>query len=206
MEQTLPIRYNLDEEVYHLLIDNVNNNLRVAIPGIIQSYNATTQTASVQLAIMEKINMSGNLTWENISTLVDVPIMFPRGGGFSITFPVTKGTECLVIFSDMCIDGFWQSGGVGNLQPDKRRHDLSDGLAIITGISQPNKLTNVSTANLQIRSDDGGTLVDIAKGSIGLTATNVAINSTNVTIAGKNFLSHTHSGVQSGESTTGGVA
>ena len=203
--QTLPIRYGVEEEVYRAMMDNTSYKLRVASPGVIQSYDSTKQTATVQLATMEKVNLNGQVSWKNISTLLDVPVLFPRANGFSITFPIKKGDECLVIFADCCIDGFWQSGGVGNTQLDKRRHDLSDGMAIITNISQPNKLTNVSTTSLQLRSDDGNTKVDISTGNITLTATNVTINSNNVTIAGKNFLSHTHSGVQTGSGNTGSV-
>jgi hypothetical protein len=225
--QTLPKLYNIKEEVYRKMLDGISNTIRVSAPGVIQSFNPTTQTAIIQLSTKEKINLNGNLSWEQIPLLVDVPVLFPRAGGFSITFPVQAGNECLVIFGDNCIDGFWQSGGTDNIQLDKRRHDLSDGMAIITGISQPNKLSGVSTSSMQIRSDDGSTVIDVKEGILTMTATTVNINSTNLninttnysmsaqnsnsnangntTIDGRKFLTHEHSGVQTGGSSTGGV-
>src|SRR5208283_486773 len=122
----------------------------------IQSFNATAQTAVVRCAIMEsiKINNIGvnslpaNLPpreWQvQIPLLVDVPVVMPRAGGFEITLPVTAGDECLVIFADLCIDAWWQNGGV-QARMDKRRHDFSDGFAILGPWSQPRVLTNYQT-------------------------------------------------------------
>ena len=50
-----------------------------------------------------------------------------------LTFPVKPGDECLLVFNERCIDGWWQSGG--SSEPlDYRQHDLSDAVAIM-GIS-----------------------------------------------------------------------
>jgi len=223
--QTLPMRMNVETEMYRKMMDQLSTNIRVSCPGIIQSFDSDKQTATVQLAINERINLNGDLSWEQIPVLLDVPVLFPRSGGYSITFPVRSGNECLVVFSDMCIDSHYQSGGINNIQPDKRRHDLSDGMCFITGTSQPNSLSSVSTNSLQIRSDDGSTIIDVTNGTITLTATNVNINATtldiNVTnysmnatnstssasghssIDGKVFLDHEHSDPQGGH--TGGV-
>ncbi len=194
-------------------------NLRVAMPGIIESYNPKTQTAAIQVAIRERINIHGNEEWTEIPLLVDVPILFPRAGGYSITFPVRQGDECLVVFTDCCYDAFWQSGGIQN-QVERRRHDLSDGMAIITGISQPTRLVGVSTDSLQVRNDAGTAVVEIqdttinintggnvnlnADGTVNISGGNINIGN-NTTIAGRSFLGHTHSGVQSGSGSTGGV-
>ena len=65
-----------------------------------------------------------------------MPVVFPGGGGFALTFPVAAGDECLVVFASRCIDAWWQSGGVGEpMEP--RMHDLSDGFALIGVRSQP---------------------------------------------------------------------
>lgn len=178
-------------------------DIRVSMPGIIQSYNTNTQTATVQLAIRERVNIHGNQEWMDIPLLVDVPVLFPRAGGYSITFPVHQGDECLVIFADCCYDAFWQSGGVQN-QIDRRRHDLSDGLAIITGISQPNRLAGVSADSLQIRNDAGNAVIEIAGTTININAGDINIGP-NTTIDGRSFLGHTHSGVETGGGKTGGV-
>src|SRR6185312_3051567 len=140
--------------------------------------------------------------------------------GWSITFPISVGTECLLIFADMCIDGWWQSGNISS-QLDRRRHDLSDAFALFGPWSQPNKISNYSTSSLQIRSDDQATLIELAPNVINIKADTITIQgkqinitgSTNVDIEGnsttkidgKVFISHLHSGVSTGGSDTGPV-
>lgn len=201
---TLTERFGGENELFRRMISEQVTGLRVASPGIIESFNPKTQTATVQLAIREKVNINGNLTWTDVPLLMDVPVMFPRGGGYSVTLPVGKGSEVLVIFGDNTIDGFWQSGGTGNAQPDSRKHDLSDGMAIPTGISQPNKLSNVSTDSLQIKNDEGTAMVEVKGTTINILGGNINIGE-NTTIDGRLFLSHQHSGIMSGGSNTGGV-
>jgi hypothetical protein len=192
------------------------------MPGVIQEFDATKQTVKVQLAIRERINLNLVPTDINLPLLVDVPIVLPRGGGFSVTVPVAAGDECLVVFGDMCIDAWWQSGGTENAQSDKRRHDLSDAFAVMAPWSQPRVLSNYSTDALQIRSDDGNTVIEIdntgkisltSQSEIDITAPTIKINGStlvdidggNTKVDGKVFLTHKHSGVQTGGGQTGGV-
>lgn len=202
--QTIPEFMPTPESVTEKLIQRNSWEMRVAIPGIIQSFDTSTQTVTVQPTINEKINLSSDASWEQLPLLINVPIVIPRAGNFILTVPPQKGDECLVIFQDCCYDAWWQSGGVQN-QIELRRHDLSDGIAILGVWSQPNVISNYSTSSAQLRTLDGSTVVDVTDGTITLTATNVKIDSENVTIAGKDFLSHTHSGVTTGSGTTGSV-
>ena len=186
------------------------NNLRVAMPGIIQEFNAEEQTVTVQCAIREKINMDGDLSWQEIPLLLDVPIIFPRAGNYILTMPIQAGDECLVVFGDSCMDAWWQSGGVQN-QIDCRRHDLSDGYAIVGLYSQPRRINNYSTNTAQLRNLSGSAYVELSGNNINIVGSSVTIsaNSVNIggstTIDGRSFMGHKHTGVQSGSSTTGGV-
>lgn len=146
----------------------LENNLRVAAPGIILSFDPAEQTVSVQIAIREKRLMEdGSEKWIDIPQLVDVPVVFPRAGGYALTFPVKAGDECLVVFGDACMDAWWQSGGVQN-QIDCRRHDLSDGYAILGPWSQPRTIPNYSTDSVQLRTEDGSAYVEIAGSTINI--------------------------------------
>lgn len=186
------------------------NNVRVAMPGIIQSFDATEQTVTVQCAIREKINMDGNLSWQEIPLLLDVPIIFPRAGNYILTMPIQAGDECLVVFGDSCMDAWWQSGGVQN-QIDCRRHDLSDGYAIVGLYSQPRRITNYSTNTAQLRNLSGSAYVELSGNDVNIVGGNVTISATSVTIGGsttidgRGFMGHTHTGVQTGGGSTGGV-
>jgi len=215
MLQNLSYRIPREIEEDHKKMSGLSAKIHVAMPGIIQSFNSTTQTATVQLSVQELVNIQGVQSWVNIPMLHDVPIVFPRASGYSITFPVAAGNECLVIFADVCTDAHFQSGGTNNIQMCKRRHSLSDGYAIITGTSQPNSLSTIANG-LQLQKDDGSATINIqantitinANTSVNVNASTVNVNAGNsntVNINGRNFLSHSHSGVQTGSGSTGGV-
>lgn len=119
-------------------LGSVEADIRCAIPGIIQSYDHEKGTCTVQCAIREQITIDGSTHEESIPLLVDVPIVMPRTKDYMLSLFPKKDDECLVIFSDLCIDGWWQSGGEQS-QMDNRRHDLSDGFAILAPWSQANK-------------------------------------------------------------------
>ncbi|ELM3736992.1 translation initiation factor IF-2 [Edwardsiella piscicida] len=140
------------------------NQIRVALPGIIQSFDPDAVTAVVQPAIryVEIDNDSSRAT-NPYPLLVDVPVVFPRGGGCTLTFPVKAGDECLVIFADRCIDFWWQSGGVQE-PVDDRMHDLSDAFCLVGPQSQAQKISGISTRGAQLRTDDGAAFVEVAAG------------------------------------------
>ncbi|WP_369067478.1 Gp138 family membrane-puncturing spike protein [Burkholderia gladioli] len=132
-----------------------------ALPGIIESYNPAAQTVVIQGGLKVPVRADdGTVTTVELPPLVDCPVQFPSGGNSTLTFPVARGDECLVVFASRCIDAWWQSGGVQELA-DTRMHSLSDGFALLGFRSQPRVLTNVSTTSAQLRSDDGATFIDL---------------------------------------------
>jgi len=176
VSRTIAERSNSADEFFRRLGESWFNNLRVSIPGIIQSFDAVTQTATVQVAIREKIRGNDLLEqWVNIPLLLDVPIVLPRAGNFVLTMPVKKGDECLIVFSDMCIDAWFSNSGVQN-QIEKRRHDLSDAFAVIGCWSQPNKISNYSTNSTQLRTKDGNSYIEVKDDQINIVANSVTIN------------------------------
>ncbi len=150
-----------EQQAMKVLSDTIFSMLRVSLPGIIESYDPIANTCTVVPALKgAKPDEEGNLISETLPLLVDVPVVFPRGGGCSITFPVKAGDECLVVFSDRCIDFWWQSGGVQE-PVDPRQHDLSDAFAFVGPMSQPNVISNISSTTLQMRTDDGAAYIEL---------------------------------------------
>lgn len=144
--------------------ETTKNQIRVALPGIVQSFDPDAVTAVVQPAIRSvETDNDGNRVTKNYPLLVDVPVVFPRGGGCTLTFPVKAGDECLVIFADRCIDFWWQNGGVQE-PVDDRVHDLSDAFCIVGPQSQAQKISGISTSAAQLRTDDGAAFVEVAAG------------------------------------------
>ncbi|HHT2143114.1 TPA: Gp138 family membrane-puncturing spike protein [Klebsiella michiganensis] len=164
----------------------LNEQMRVALPGIIQSFDPDAVTAVVQPAIryIERDN-DGNTSTQDYPLLVDVPVVFPRGGGCTLTFPVKEGDECLVIFADRCIDFWWQSGGIQE-PVDGRMHDLSDAFCIVGPQSQAKKISGISTTSAQLRTDDGSAFIEVSAGGdiTATTAGNATINAPEIILNG----------------------
>lgn len=164
----------------------LSEQMRVALPGIIQSFDPESLTAVVQPAIryIERDN-DGNKSTKDYPLLVDVPVVFPRGGGCTLTFPVKEGDECLVIFADRCIDFWWQSGGIQE-PVDGRMHDLSDAFCIVGPQSQAKKIRGISTTAAQLRTDDGSAFIELAAGGdiTATTAGNATINAPEIILNG----------------------
>lgn len=149
------------EESLRMALDSYASQLWTALPALVVSVNLAAQTVSAQPTIQGSVTgHDGSVRRVNLPVLVDVPLVWPRAGGFALTFPVAAGDEVLVVFASRCIDSWWQSGGIG-APAESRMHDLSDGFAILAPTSQPKKLANVSANNAQLRNYAGNTLVEI---------------------------------------------
>jgi hypothetical protein len=182
---TIPISMRLDPSNENLerKLEKLSYRIRVAMPGIIQSFDADKQTVTVKIAIREHLSFNGKAYEDReIPVLGDVPIYMPRAGNFVLTMPVTIGDECLVIFGDTCIDSWWETGALGN-QMDNRRHDLSDGFAIIGPWSQPKVIGNYSIDSTRLRNLNNDTYVEVKDDEINIVAkTKVIVTSPEVDV------------------------
>src|SRR4051812_7258887 len=105
---------NDEQEALRQAMDGRISSIWTALPGIVKKVNLSAMTVEVQPAIQGEIQKSdGSYEYVNLPLLVDVPIVFPRAGGFILTLPIVAGDEVLVVFASRCIDSWWQNGGVG---------------------------------------------------------------------------------------------
>ena len=180
-------RYPDDEEIHRTANDALQAQLWTALPGIIQSFNAAAMTVVVQPAIMGTMtDEHGVKSNVSLPVIPDVPVVFPGGGGFTLTFPIAAGDECWLSFGSRCIDFWWQNGGVQK-PVDSRMHDLSDAVAHVGIRSKAKAIGGISTSKTQLRSNDGATLVELdgAGHVVTVTApTGIVLNSPSVTVTG----------------------
>ena len=139
------------------LFDRLMKRINTAIPGVIQSFDPATQTCTVIPAIKPRVFLEGVTRDVDPIPIRHVPVVFPFavGAGFALTLPVQAGDSCLLIFSQRCIDNWWQSGC---LQPAElggaisaRHHDYNDALAIPCGGPQPDVLGGWCSDGVEIR-------------------------------------------------------
>lgn len=103
-----------------------------ATVGRVTYYNANDQTVSVELVMLDPINVvnEGELEHVEHPVLPDVPIAWPRAGGFSIFMPPKKGDHVLLIFTHESIAN-WRTTGTKSPPGDIRRHNLSHAVAYL---------------------------------------------------------------------------
>jgi hypothetical protein len=97
---------------------------------------------------------------------VDCPVYFPSGGGFTLSFPVAAGDECLLVFSERAIDMWWQNGikltkNGAQLPSEYRTHDLSDAFVFVGISSQAHMPSGLATDAVELRANDGSSKVSI---------------------------------------------
>jgi Phage protein Gp138 N-terminal domain len=154
-------------ESLKVALDGRQAQMWTSLPAKVLEYNSTDMTVRCKATIPVRIqNQDGSYTWKDIPDLPDVPVCFPRAGGFVITFPILPGDPVLVVFSSRCIDGWWASNpdvsGPQSKPYEMRMHDLSDGFAIPGPFSRPEAQgINPSTTNLEIRDEGGTTFLQI---------------------------------------------
>ena len=98
------------------LKQDIFSSLHRALPGTVLSFDAESQTAEIQLAV--KI---GSMSFP---VLADVPVFMP------VPFEINAGDACLVIFADINVDA-WFDSGEAEAPPSSRKHSLSDGFAFV---------------------------------------------------------------------------
>jgi hypothetical protein len=153
-------RYNNEEETLRLALRGFQSRLWTALPGIVETFDPDKMIVSVQPSINGRLRApNGSITTIKMPLLLDCPVLWQGGGGVTLTFPIKKGDECLVVIASRCIDAWWSQGGVQD-PPDTRMHNLSDGFALV-GVRSVPRAFAVNTDAAQLRSDDGNAFVEI---------------------------------------------
>lgn len=147
-------------------------DVHTALPGQIISYDHTLQKASIQPSL-KKSYLDG--TTQEMPILNNVPVIFPKAGGASLTFPVLPGDTCLLLFIERSTD-LWKSVG-GIVAPnDPRKFDLSDAVALMglmpfseDSLAENNEdvLLTYKNSNIRIKSTGEIQIETASKVSIG---------------------------------------
>lgn len=107
------------------------------------------QTVDVELVMLEPMNVLNDKDIEHIEhpVIMDLPIAYPRGGGFSIFMPPQIGDHVLVIFTHESI-AQWRETGAKSVPGDLRRHYLSHAVAYLGIGPQTDLLTDAPSPTM----------------------------------------------------------
>jgi len=121
-------------EVLDAVIESGSAVVRVSMPGMIVKWDESKQMVDVKPLLKRAFyDEEDNRQVESLAIITNVPVIFPGGGGFRLTFPIhasnTDGDICELTFSDSSLDK-WLSGKGQEVDPGiDHTHNISDAVA-----------------------------------------------------------------------------
>lgn len=116
------------------LKEEIRSSMHCALPGVVESFDADTQTVSVRPMLKQK---------KALPMIRNVPVFFPGTRESAVTWQISTGDECLLVFADMDIDRWFETGEAEE-PASGRRHDLADAFAFVGFRSSPGVLQDIS--------------------------------------------------------------
>jgi len=147
----------LREAIKSALID-----VHVALPARVDSYDAAKQTVKVTLCVTrDRLNDSRDVVTEDMPQLDNVPVAWPRGGGFFMTMPIAKGDFVQLVFNESATGVFRDSGVSPSRPGDLRRHHISSPVAIPGGAFPDAQPVGDASESDMVLGKDGGAVVTL---------------------------------------------
>jgi len=154
--------------------------------------------------------------FKSLTTFTEVPPIFMRGGSSYTAHPIAVGDYCLLVITERCYDR-WYAGQDFAPPAEYRMHDYSDGFALV-GIGNaaglidiPDVIQQTGDTNLDGDYTHQGNMIQTGdltvNGDLRVDGDIVCTGKMTMAearIGGIEFGTHTHSGVTTGPSNTGG--
>jgi hypothetical protein len=160
-----------------MVVDDALSRMNKVSVGRIESFDPLTQTASVTLMIKKvlKDNDDGSTTIVDRPLLPHCLVMGSYGGDSYITFPISVGDECIVLFNDRELDN-WYITGEPQAPDTNRKHHIADGIVFVGVRSSKNVIENYSQNSIQLKYLQSQ--IDILQNKVEVLTTMVEINAT----------------------------
>ncbi len=159
--------------------------------GIIDKIISSTEVqCSITNKQFIKTNRDGSSVWASYPPIL-AKVYYAGSAQSNITYPLTIGTPCLLLFNDREFSSFFTNGEINPLS-DSRMHSLDDCVCVPLFI--PEQINDFT-----INSDT----INITATTINLNASTINING-ELIINGQKFADHVHSNGNQGAN-TGGV-
>lgn len=153
------------DDLIKLIVENRIKDVHTSIPCIVESFSPDG-TVTVSPAIKR---ISQNDDSESVPTLSNVPVIYPSVGKYRIVFPIEKGNEGMILYSEQEITQFIEKGSISD-PIMYRRHNRSDAVFIPSMISNPSRSPIDSSKGLVLE-EIGGARIEIGSGQLKLFGT-----------------------------------
>lgn len=170
------------EEISSQAADSSRAELHTLLPAEIVDFDAEKQEATIK--ILHKPKLNGKEV--PFPQLKKVPVVFPRGGGYALTWPIKAGDPGNIKITERNIDAWYESGEASPADTN-RMHDLSDAIFEPGGMrSGPQKVGDFNTAGAELRSLDGQTKITIGDdGTITMKCTKFVLDCADINLGGE---------------------
>lgn len=170
MTQIPTLTQLLQQAVETRLID-----VHTALIAKVESYDAAKQQVSVSPLLKRTIKTLDNeIVREQLPILSEVPVLFPRAGGFFISFPIQPGDFVQLVFNESSIDEWNTDTASDEVYAD--RFSLQGAVAIPGVYPESRPLSGAHRANFVAGKDNGVQLhIDGEKIRLGSAEANEAL-------------------------------
>ena len=126
--------------------DDIMYSLNCHQVGEIVSFDPSTQTAEVLIKMQRTVK--GEI--KDYPVLIDCPCVVLGGGAGRVTFPISAGDSCLVLFNDKDIDN-WYDGGQKMPPRSQRLHSFSDAFALVGIHNRLNQISDYFASGVELK-------------------------------------------------------
>ncbi len=149
-------------EIIRLALEDRLADVHTVLPGKITAYDNATQKAEVLPMVRRRQETVDGEIDEALPVIPDVPVVFPRAGGFKITFPVAVGDRCILAFCERSVDNYQIGQSDDPVDPELyQKHHLTDPVALLGWYQDKDALTGVATTGLDVGADDNKATVRV---------------------------------------------
>lgn len=140
-------------------------DLHTGLPAKVVTFNANKQTCDVQPLLkrtyFDPDDEGGELT-ADLPIIPNVPVVYPAGGGWSITFPLQADDTVYLAFAERSLDR-WKDAQPGQSvdELDATLHPLTGAVALPGLRPRTNALAGLATGGLRLGKEDGSTEIFI---------------------------------------------
>jgi hypothetical protein len=148
-------------EALDRVLDDFRRDLYTSFPAKVVRYDAALSTVDVDPAVMVELpgEEHEGVAFEDLGEQVNIPIQWPRAGGFVITFPLKVGDWVKVHCSIQSLLVWRGSGQVHEHPGVSDPHGLNGCWAEPGCYPDVLRVQNVSTADLVIGKEDGTAVI-----------------------------------------------
>jgi hypothetical protein len=141
-------------QVLNQAINNRLLDLHTALIARVESYDPAKHQVSVSPVLKRAIaTLNGDVVEEQLPIISEVPVLFPRAGGFFISFPIQVGDFVQLVFNESSIDT-WVTE-TSSMIGSGERFTLQGAVAIPGVYPEAKALVSAHKTNFVAGKDDG---------------------------------------------------